>query len=282
MDSRLTGQQKFWIGTVTILKAIRPLLLYIFVPAMTLAVGYVLGHSDMSMEEFFTYGSNFYTAIGMLLTLAILYRSAKRLGLDAFTEKERYLEALKPLKAAGFLGFGFAAAFAWSALLTLLPQVGVMASYTAASTRSFAGRDVFFSLFTSMFTAPIVEEVIFRGCMLNTLLETFRTKTSILIVTAIFALCHGNAVWILYAFLMGLLLAHVAMKEDNILYNMCMHIGFNLPAGVIWLIGRNEALSQALFGHKLLIAAYGLIGLFAALLLADLYRHPERRRFRRR
>lgn len=275
MEKTWTWQQKAWICGRTVLRSIRPLLVYILMPAASLAAGFVFAHEDMSAEEFFTYGSNFYTALGMILTLAVFWRWGKSMGMDLQEEKRRCLEAFSWKKAAGFLVFGISAAFAWSAFLTLLPDIKLMNTYTESATKAYYGRDVFFSILTSTLTAPIAEEVVFRGCMLNTLLETFHTRTAILIVTAVFALCHGNLVWVVYAFVMGFVLAKVSLKEDNILYCMLMHMGFNMPAAFIWGVQSQEKLAQTVFGSRWLIAAYGTIGLLTAVLLAERYLHPE-------
>lgn len=276
MEKPLTWQQEVWIRGRIVFRSIRPLLVYILMPAASLAVGFVFAHEDMSVEEFFTYGGNFYTALGMVLTLVVFWRWGKGMGMDLPEEKKRCLEAFSWKKAAGFLLFGVSAAFAWSSFLTLLPDLKLMNTYTEASTKAYYGRDVLFSVLTSTLTAPIAEEVVFRGCMLNTLLETFHTRAAIFIVTAVFALCHGELIWIFYAFVMGLMLAKVSLKEDNILYCMLMHMGFNMPAAMIWAVQSQEKLAQAVFGSKWLIAAYGIIGLLTAMLLAEWYLHPEK------
>ena len=281
MDKPLTWQQKVWIQGRTLFRSIRPLLVYIFLPAASLAVGFVFAHKDMSAEEFFTYGGNFYTALGMVLTLTVFWKWGKGLGMDLAEEKKRCIEAFSWKKAAGFLLFGISAAFAWSAFLTLLPDMKLTNTYTESSTKAYYGRDVLFSVLTSTLTAPVAEEIVFRGCMLNTLLETYSTRAAVLIVTAVFALCHGDLIWIFYAFVMGLMLAGISLKEDNILYCMLMHIGFNMPAAMIWAVQSSEKLSQAVFGSKWLITAYGFIGLLAAALLAEWYLHPKEKGKRR-
>ena len=54
-----------------------PLGLYVLMPALCLSVGYVLFHEDMTAQEFFSYGGNFYSALGMILTILVLYRRAR-------------------------------------------------------------------------------------------------------------------------------------------------------------------------------------------------------------
>ena len=270
-SGELTRQQRIWIWGRTLQRASFPLLLYVIVPAVCLAAGYVLWHQDMSAQEFFTYGGNFYSALGMILTLVILHRRSKKQGSSFFQDATLFLHKAEPKKAAAFVGFGLAAAVTVSAVLTLLPRWGVSTSYTEASQTMFKGRDVLFTVVTTVLTAPLTEEIIFRGYMLNTLMETFEEKQAVWIVSLVFAFCHGSALWILYALLMGLVLSWVAMREDNILYSIFMHMGFNLLSAVVWLVNSTAGGAGLFFSGKWLVAAYGLIGLMVCLLLARRY-----------
>ena len=112
--------------------------------------------------------------------------------------------------------------------------------------------------------------------MLNIFLETFRERTAALFVSLIFAVCHGQALWIVYAFIMGMILAYISMREDNILYCLFLHVGFNLLSALVWLAGRQKGIWDLLFGSPWLIAAYGLIGLLVCILLARSYREQTR------
>ena len=73
MKTEWTVQQRLWIWGRTFLKAMVPLALYILMPALCLSLGYVLFHSEMSAQDFFTYGGNFYSAVGMVLTVLVLF-----------------------------------------------------------------------------------------------------------------------------------------------------------------------------------------------------------------
>lgn len=268
MKEQWTAQQKLWIWGKTFLRAMGPLALYVLMPALCLSLGYVALHPEMSAQEFFTYGGNFYSALGMILTILVLYARSKSKNRSFLEDTTLYFDRMDVKKAAMFLFFGASAALAVSALLTLLPRWGVAEGYSQASRTMFNGRDMIFTVLTTVVTAPLAEEIIFRGYMLNIFLETFDERRSIWIVSLIFALCHGQALWILYALAMGLLLAWVSVREDNILYGFFLHSGFNLPSVLIWLAGSFEGTNSLFFGSPWLIAAYGLIGLLLCILLA--------------
>ncbi len=276
----MSTQQKIWVYTACTLRALAPLALYAVIPSLFMSVGYLIGHQDMTMEEFFSYGANFYSALGIFITLFIFHKRAKKRGSTLTEDATLYFKEMKPAKAVGYFFFGFASATAVSALLTLLPKFFLTEAYHVSSTRMYLGRDFLLTLFTILFTAPVTEEIIFRGYMLNTFLERLPEQLAITVTSIVFALMHGNLIWMLYAFLLGQILAKTSMKEDNIAYGVILHIGFNATSVVNLLISENEKLNGMLYGSRVLIALYGAVGLLVSVVLAGLYTgRIERRMF---
>lgn len=271
MGKELSRQQKIWIWGRTLIRAAGPLGLYILMPALSMSVGYVAAHPDMTAQEFFTYGGNFYTAVGMALTIYMLYRGSRKKGHGFFEDASLYPGQADKKKCVGFFVFGLSAAVTISAILTLLPRWGVVTGYSEASQTMFKGRDMLFTAITTVVTAPFAEEIVFRGYILNTFLETFDEKKSIVMVSLIFALCHGELLWVLYAFVMGAVLAWVSVREDNVLYGILLHMGFNASSVIIWLTDSVAEWESVFFGSKALVFGYGLIGGMASLLLIRLY-----------
>ena len=270
----LTTQQKIYYYGGLLLRAIGPLLLYMLMPSLCLGVGFLLGghnKEEITFEEFFSYGANFYTAVGTFLMLWILQKRAKRRNSTIWEESTLFVKEMHPLKAIGFLIFGYASATAVSALLTLLPKFFLTQSYSEATQALYLDWDLFFKMLTLLFLAPVVEEIIFRGHMLNTLLEHIPEDKSVLISSVIFAVMHGNLIWILYAFLLGMILAKTSMKEDNIAYGVLLHIGFNATSAVNYFISQDAVKYQAFFGSRWLILLYGVLGVMISLFLAAVY-----------
>ena len=276
----LSTQQKIWVLTGCFLRALSPLALYALLPSLFMALGYVFGHSDMTMEEFFSYGANFYSALGIFVALFIFHRRAKKRGSSRTEDSTLYFKEMKAAKAIGFFVFGFASATAVSAMITLLPKFFITEAYHVSVNRMYLGRDLLLTLFTILFTAPVTEEIIFRGYMLNALLEKLPEHIAILITSVIFALLHGSIIWILYAFILGQILARTSMKEDNIAYGVLLHIGFNSTSIINLFITESETLNKALFGSKALIAVYGIVGLVVSIVLTGLYTGRIERRMR--
>ena len=88
--------------------------------------------------------------------------------------------------------------------------------------------------------APIIEEVIFRGMLLSTLRRSLGTWPSILISAAAFASIHlvdPNAIAVVPGlFLLGVVLAWVALRRGDLSMPIALHSGINLLAAIslVW------------------------------------------------
>ena len=152
-----------------------------------------------------------------------------------------------------------------------------MENYRSSSNTLNEGTDQILALVSTAILAPITEEIVYRGYMLNRLLGWFKERDSVLITTAIFALCHVSILWIAYAFVMGLLLAKVSIEEDNIAYSIALHIGFNASVVPIWIVNHIPKLESILFANNLLIAAYGIAACWCAVELYKKYRKETKK-----
>lgn len=268
----LSPEQKIWKGMEVFLYSIHPLIIYLFVPAITTYIGRFL-FGGRPLDEILSESGNFYYTLGIILTFLILHKRSKKRGSslrEDVTFEYRELE----WKKIGFLvGIGFGFGFFFSALVTVIPFPKVlMESYMSSSEAVKDGSDPVLALLSTVLLAPVVEEIIFRGYMLNRLLSWFDEKKSILITAIVFALCHVSLIWIAYAFLMGAVLAKISIEEDNISYSMALHIGFNANVVPIWIINHRSAWKNIFFSSHWLIALYGILSCFLAVWLLKKYR----------
>ena len=87
---------------------------------------------------------------------------------------------------------------------------------------------------------PIFEELIFRGLLLKKL-RVYGDKTAIIYTAIAFGLFHTNISQILFAAVIGLVLAYVVCKTNNIKYSILMHILINLSSSIVTIISSNGA-----------------------------------------
>ena len=136
----------------------------------------------------------------------------------------------------------------------------------------FGKVDKILAILSVMFLAPLVEELIFRGYVLNRFLRRFESQTfAVLLCTGIFAACHVTPLWVAYGLFMGLLLAHVSIVEDNIIYAVALHMGYNIMTLPVWFANESQQISMVLFASPALIGVYGVIGISVAVLCLRQY-----------
>ena len=74
---------------------------------------------------------------------------------------------------------------------------------------------------------PVVEELLFRKFLIDRV-SMYGDKIAIVVSAIAFGLFHGNLYQILYAAVLGLLLAYVYTRTRNILYPILLHVAVNL------------------------------------------------------
>jgi len=124
------------------------------------------------------------------------------------------------------------ASFAWSGLLTVLQQRGVIEEFppqeliklftTGGDPTAMALLVVF-----AVVLAPIVEEIIFRGGIYRFLKSQTTILPAQIISGTFFAVMHGNLMSFLPLVIVGILLARVYERSGNIIVSMLFHACFN-------------------------------------------------------
>lgn len=90
----------------------------------------------------------------------------------------------------------------------------------------FAVKPDIFVFITMIIVAPVFEELIFRGIILDGLLKQYTPKKAIVISAILFMLPHG--VGLLGVFLGGLFFGWIYYRSNNIILTMMAHASVNL------------------------------------------------------
>lgn len=195
-----------------------------------------------------TLASNLFTLVFLLLFFPLRRKNPLR---------EFQLQPIPPLAAAGAVSIAPVLYGAVTLVLSLLPAAW-MADYAQASA---ALNDTGLLPFLSVaLAAPVVEEVIFRGLIQSRLAHALPGWPAVVLSALLFALCHGQPVWMGYAFVLGMVLGIMAWRTGSILPSILTHIVFNAIGQVLSL----PQLAQA--DGLLVIAVLLLIGIVACLL----------------
>jgi len=75
--------------------------------------------------------------------------------------------------------------------------------------------------------APLVEELLCRGLILNTLKKSMRPGTAVFLAALIFAFLHGNIYQIVFTLPLGILLGVVVHRSGSVWSGFLLHAAFN-------------------------------------------------------
>ncbi len=137
------------------------------------------------------------------------------------------------------------------------------------SSSMLADANVVISIIVTVISAPIVEEVTFRGFMYGQLKGGMPMFAAMLISSWVFGMVHGDLIWFMYAFLLGIVLTYIGEKCGALTAPIIVHMAFNLFGSLTGLLGD---MSETTF--FILLASSGLVSLA---LLIHIGRSSERK-----
>ena len=111
-----------------------------------------------------------------------------------------------------------------SLILGLLPEAWLEEYAEAAASLNQKG---VLSIIATVLVAPLVEEIIFRGLMLSRLNRVLPGWLAVLLSALLFSACHGQAVWMAYTFVLGVIFGFFALRAKSVWPSLCAHILIN-------------------------------------------------------
>ena len=166
-------------------------------------------------------------------------------------KKYEYFKTNKKLNAKDFSVY-FALAFWIGNFFSFL--IVLMSSHKGRTPVVAIYEPLYTDIIMTVFVAPVLEEIVFRGVIMNNL-KKYGIKTAIIINSIFFALSHYNTDMIIPAFFTGIIFSYVAYKY-SIKYSILIHFFINA-------ITKTSQVLAILRIDILLI----LIGLFSAFLI---------------
>ncbi|MGN8069118.1 lysostaphin resistance A-like protein [Mucilaginibacter sp. 22184] len=109
-------------------------------------------------------------------------------------------------------------------------------------------KDVF-SIITLTIAAPVIEEVLCRGVILNGLLKNYAPQKAILISALFFAAIHMNPWQAIPAFFGGLFMGWVFYKTRSVIPGMIIHATINSTAAVLLFLPKSKQDFLSLLGE---------------------------------
>lgn len=90
--------------------------------------------------------------------------------------------------------------------------------------------NIIFYFFLMVIVTPIIEEILYRGIILNLFLKKYSVKISLIVSSLIFAFIHLRFIGFGYLFLDGLLLGFAYYKTKSLFTSILLHFLRNLMA----------------------------------------------------
>jgi len=151
-----------------------------------------------------------------------------------------------------------------------------------------------FTLTTMVILAPLFEEIIFRGIILNGLLKRYSPAIAIVVSSLLFATVHLNPWQFVSAFILGLFIGWVYYKTQSLTFGIIVHAFNNLVAVLPVILGfwgnddKVESINEHFGGHTnyiIIIVLASLTTVISIILLNKMFKkgnlhknmgeHPE-------
>lgn len=153
----------------------------------------------------------------------------------------KFFERLSFNKASSFLiALSFIAGSALqmpiSFILSLIESAGVapdlFEQYSNNMEQLMNNQNLILQILAVGILAPLLEEIIFRGLILNQLRNNLPIQAAIIIQALLFGIVHLNVIQGSYAFIIGIILGLLVVWYDSLFLPVAFHMGLNL-SGVI-------------------------------------------------
>ena len=137
------------------------------------------------------------------------------------------LKKIPPISCILIPIFGAAVNVVMACILALIPfPKEWMNEYNAVISEIAAPNNLISVLFTVLL-APLSEEITMRGLIHTRIRRILPTFAAMIISSSVFGMIHGIKIQIIYAALLGLLIAWIFEKSGSLLASILFHIGFN-------------------------------------------------------
>lgn len=213
------------------------------------AAGIQVSRSELSLEAVKLlsgeYSHLFMIIFNAAVIVIVLYALKKRELIGLSGEK---IYSARPISVWSAIIGGIFTSALISVILTLVlntPSLGGAAeSYSAAIERASRG-PIAAELISTILFAPISEELLLRGMIFGRLRRDFPAAAAIIVSSAIFAVLHGNPVWICYALVLGIILGIIRETTGSLICPIVFHIAFNAMGYLVTFISLDSPLKTA-------------------------------------
>ena len=158
-----------------------------------------------------------------VLTFVIIFKVRKKKPLS-----EMGITKIPLSQVPVLIIFGLSLNMFISVFLSMIPFPESWVESYNYSTGIVAEAGTLVTLVATLISAPIVEEITFRGLVYSRLCKGMPMFAAMLISSWIFGVVHGNVIQMLYAALLGYIICYTRVKYQSLTACILVHFGFNL------------------------------------------------------
>lgn len=125
---------------------------------------------------------------------------------------------------------------------------------------------------TLVVAAPVVEEFVFRGAVLQSL-RRFGDAFALMISALLFAVFHGNLIQAPNALLMGIVMGFFALRSGSLWASISIHAVNNLASVIIIYLSSSMSVNEQTLLNEWTVLGYALVGLISLFYL--MVRHGD-------
>ncbi|MFZ1249699.1 MAG: CPBP family intramembrane glutamic endopeptidase [Candidatus Saccharimonadales bacterium] len=189
--------------------------------------GYNFNHNQKFADNFYII-AYLIQIVQLTIIAAFVYRKTRGTKNILPTIGLRPIRTLRAIRYI-VLGFGSALAITILGIILVLAVVTVLFGEPKATpTEALHYRTVWLNIIATCLMAPIIEEVLFRGLLLEQLLRRYGSVVAITISSILFAVAHINPVYALGVLPLGFVLGYCYKRTRSIVPGIFIHGAWNL------------------------------------------------------
>ncbi len=138
------------------------------------------------------------------------------------------LKKMNPVTIVPIVLGGISLNFLLSLLMAIIPFPQEWWDSYMTSSDQLLGYTGIAMWIATVISAPIVEEIVFRGFIYSRLKKGMPLVVAMLLTSIAFGAAHGTIIWFTYTFLFSMVLIFVLERTKSLWSNIILHMSFNL------------------------------------------------------
>lgn len=170
-----------------------------------------------------------------------------------------------------FMGLGFGLQYLLQGLMLIFNLEDKFPEHAQTMKLIFEGGSPVMVMLSVIIFAPFIEEILFRGLIINELKSKIPLILVIPIQALMFGVIHGNWLQIAYAFILGILLGLVSIWSRSVWTGIILHMSMNGSPPLISLFWNDNQVEQFIMEYRIPVTV--ISGVLVMVIMYFIYRN---------